>query len=265
MTRVIVHAGFHKTGTTSLQDFLHTNRDRLAPFLRYYGKAEVHQTGTLARVYAQRPFPWRLWQFRKAFRGFLAGLDPGGTIVLSREDFSGAMPGHRRFAGRMVMGYDRAPQLAQVIVDELRNRFGPRVEILFFYTTRARETWIGSVHGHLLRSINLGLGLEAFQAQFSELPSPLETARQMADVLAPVAVLTAALEDYRDHRFGPGAALLDLVGVPQAARQDLTPAPRSNVGQPPELRDHFLVLNRQNIPKQRLKRLKRALIDEAKP
>jgi hypothetical protein len=34
MTRVIVHAGYHKTGTTSLQDFLHRNRAALAPHLR---------------------------------------------------------------------------------------------------------------------------------------------------------------------------------------------------------------------------------------
>ena len=29
--RVIVHAGFHKTGTTSLQDFLYQNKSSLAP------------------------------------------------------------------------------------------------------------------------------------------------------------------------------------------------------------------------------------------
>ena len=265
MTRVIIHAGYHKTGTTTLQDFLFKNKDLLAPYLRYYGKNDFRLAGAHARIYAQKPFPWRLYKFRKSLRRFLADLPAGGTIVLSRETFSGGMPGHRRFSGALMTSYHRpARRLAGVIISELQRKFGQDVEITFFYTTREREAWIRSVHGHLLRSIRLTDDFEAFRARFPALAGPEEEAQRMAAALAPVPVVTAALEDYSHHPHGPAAALLDLVGMPKMARPALKQAQRSNRGQDSGLRDAFLALNRG--PKQgraALKAAKEKLIREA--
>ncbi len=264
MTRVIVHAGYHKTGTSSLQDFLRDNRDLLAPWLSYYGKAEFRRAGALARIYAQRPFPWRLRHFRLALRRFLRALPAGGTIVLSRETFSGGMPGHRRAGGGLMRSYfGPALKLARVIVSELRRRFGREVEIVFFYTTREREAWIRSVHGHLLRSIRLTEDFDAFRARFPALLGPVEEARRMAGALAPVRVATARLEEYATHREGPAAALLDLVGVPREVRARLRPAPRANPGPGEALRQAFLALNRQGLGRAALKAAKQKLTGEA--
>jgi hypothetical protein len=264
MTHVVVHAGYHKTGTTSLQDFLRANRAALAPHLRSYGKADFMQAGAHARIYAQRPFPWRLWRFRRTLRRFLATVEPGGDIVLSRETFSGGMPGHRRIGGGLMMSYDRpARALARVIVAELRRRFGAEVQITFFYTTRAREDWIGSVYGHLLRSIRLTDDFDTFRARFPDLKGPVEEAAGMARVLAPIPVVTAALEDYADHPEGPAAALLDLLGVPSELRAALQPARRSNAGQDATLRAEFLDLNRGSLSKSDLKAAKDAAIGAA--
>lgn len=248
MTRVIVHAGYHKTGTTSLQDFMSDNKDLLAPYLRYYGKNDFLQAGAHARIYAQKPFAWRLYRFRKSLRRFLADLPAGGTIVLSRETFSGAMPGHRRIGGALIRSYRRpARRLAGVIIGELRRKFGQDVEITFFYTTREREDWIRSVHGHLLRSIRLQDDFDTFRARFPALAGPEEEARHMEEALAPVAVVSAALEDYRNHPHGPAAALLDLVDLPKLARVPLRKARRANRGQDTALRAAFLELNRGPI------------------
>ena len=190
---VIVHAGYHKTGTTSLQDFLHDNAALLAPHLRYFGKADFRSAGAHARIYAQRPYPWRLWRFRRSLRRFLADLPPGGTVVLSRETFSGGMPGHRRFGGALMTSYaPAARKLAKVIIAELRRAFGPQVKITFFYTTRATEPWIRSVYGHLLRSIRLRDDFDTFRARFPNLAGPAEEAADMARYLAPIPVITAA-------------------------------------------------------------------------
>ncbi|MCB1368679.1 MAG: hypothetical protein KDK00_13000 [Rhodobacteraceae bacterium] len=243
--RVIVHAGYHKTGTTSLQDFLSANRRALKPWLSYYGKADFLAAGAHARLYGQRPFPWRLWRFRRAFRQFLDGIDDAATIVLSRETFSGGMPGHRRIGGRLMTGYGRAARpLARVIVAELRRRFGPDTVIEFAYTTREREAWIASVWGHLLRSIRLTDDFAAFRARFPDLQSPADEAAAMAAYLAPIPVTTIALEDHADLPEGPGGAILDLVGIPAKARARLAPARRANSGQGSDLRALFLDLNR---------------------
>jgi len=265
MTRVIVHAGFHKTGTTSLQDFLYRNRAALKPFLSYYGKSDFLAAGAHARIYAQRPFPWRLWRFRRAFRAFLSGIEADGTIVLSRETFSGGMPGHRQLGGKLMMSYGRAARpLSRVIVSELRRRFGPETDITFFYTVRAREPWIKSVYGHLLRSIRITADFDTFRARFPDLPGPQVEAKAMARYLAPIPVVIATLEDYATEAEGPAKAVLDLLDVPRTVRSNLIPARRANTRNSAELLAGFLEINRSDLPKSRLKASKDHLIDQAR-
>ncbi|MDE9449879.1 hypothetical protein J3R80_05260 [Aliiroseovarius sp. Z3] len=258
---VIVHAGFHKTGTTSLQDFLSQNRAALAPYFDYYGQRDFLNAGAAARLYAQRPFPHRLYLFRKALRTFLASIPDHEVIILSRESFSGGMPGHRMLGGRLITSYLPAAQkLARTIVKELRLRFGPGVAITFFYTTREREDWLRSVHGHLLRSIRLTDDYDTFRGRFPMDVAPVEQARGMAEALSPIPVVTAALEDHSDDPNGLATALLDLADVPASVRADLAPAPHTNRGQREKLRAAFLALNRQRLSKQELKAQKERLL-----
>lgn len=263
MTRVIVHAGYHKTGTTSLQDFLSKNKELLNPYLQYYGKGAFQNAGAMARIYAQRPFPWRLKKFRKTFRNFLVGIPQGGTIFLSRETFSGGMPGHRRFGGALMTSYFRpALKLAQVIIAELRRRFGKNVDITFFYTTREHESWIRSIHGHLLRSIKMTDDFDTFRARFPTLTGPAEEAQKMRVALAPIPVATAALEKYGTRPEGPAAAVLELLNIDEKTRAQLTPAARENIGQNNDLRAEFLLLNRQGINRSDTKAAKMRLISK---
>lgn len=262
MTRVIVHAGYHKTGTTSLQDFMAANRETLAPVLAYYGKMEFLGAGADARIYAQRPYPWRLARFRRSLRKFLKSIPDHELIVLSRETFSGGMPGHHQVGGALMTSYfGPSLKLAHAIIAELRRRFGESVEITFFYTTRAREAWIRSVYGHLLRSIRLTEDFETFRGHFPALASPAEEAQRMAGALAPIPVAIAALEDWGHTAEGPAGALLDLARVPGDLRARLTPVARANEGQTPEIQAAFLDLNRQAMSKSALREAKAALID----
>lgn len=261
MTRVIVHAGFHKTGTTSLQDYLKQNRTALQPCLTYYGKADFPQAGAHARIYGQHRFWWRRLMFRRAFRRFLAAIPEAPVIVLSRETFSGAMPGHRTLGGRRVEDYaGAAVPLAREILRGLRGRFGPEVEVEFLYTLRDREDWLASVHGHLLRSIHLTEDLAAFAAGFASPPDPEAEAARIAWALAPVPVHVAWLEDLGRRPDGPAAAVLDLAGVPDALRAGLPLADRRNSGQTAALRAEFLRLNRAGGSRVALKAAKEALL-----
>ena len=134
MTRVIVHAGFHKTGTTSLQDYLRKIRPRLPPDIGVYLDSDFPEVGARAVRYGQRPYPWRLARFARALRRYLAGIEPHETYVLSWEGFSGIMPGHRRLTGPARNIHRAAIPLARAIIRELRRRFGPRTDITFYYS-----------------------------------------------------------------------------------------------------------------------------------
>ena len=263
MTRVIVHAGFHKTGTTSLQDFLKENQTALAPFFSYYGKADFLQAGANARIFAQRPFYWRRLAFRRSFRRFLNHIPDAPIIVLSRETFSGVMPGHRDILGRTIK--DQTPTaiiLAREIVQLLKKRFGPQTEIEFLFTTRDRENWIDSIYGHLLRSIDLTRDREAFHIQLADLPAPESMTRKIAASITPVCVHTARLEEFAANPEGPAAAVLDLLNIPDKVRKRLTPVPRKNLGEPDMLRARFLELNRGTANKGALKAIKERILQE---
>lgn len=264
MTHVIIHAGYHKTGTTSFQDYFHNNRVLLKPYLAFYGKNDFQDAGAMARIYGQRPFPWRLRKFRLALRGFLRLLADDKVIVLSRETFSGAMPGHRRASGAMITSYRHvADRLARVLIAEIRRRFGRAVRITFFYTTRANDAWLRSVHGHLLRSIRLREDFDRFRGRFSPDACPVAHAQKMARILAPIPVVTAALEQHGARREGPAAALLDLLEIPADLRQEMAPATRENTGQSAGLRADFLRLNQLNLGNAALRATKQQLVHAA--
>lgn len=261
MTRIIVHPGYHKTGTTSLQSFLITNRATLTPCFDFYGKADFPAAGAHARRYASQRFPWTLWQFRRAFRRFLAPLGHDRNIVISRETFSGAMPGHRDVYGRMFESYGPAARpLANTIVAELRRKFGPEAEITFVYTTRDAEPWIASVHGHLLRSIKLTDDFAMFRQRLSPLRGPEQEAEAMRRHLDPLPVVSVPLETYSGRQFGAAEVILDLMQVPPDVRARLCPVQRANAGQKPELRAAFLELNRSKMDKKSLRETKKALL-----
>ncbi|KKL72412.1 hypothetical protein LCGC14_2085140, partial [marine sediment metagenome] len=207
--RIIIHAGFHKTGTTSLQGFLSRNRAALAPHATIYIKTDLGPARYLGRWYGQRPVFWRRWLFRAGWRRFLRSIPASPVIIISRESLSGMMPGFRRH-GRTVTGYEgSAIPLAREIVTGLRQRFGPDCQIEFLYTLREGESLLRSLHGHILRSSPLTEDWPEFRARFPDAPDLGTEAAQIAKAIAPVPVHSAWLEDLVRHPHGPGGAITD--------------------------------------------------------
>lgn len=265
MTRVLVHAGFHKTGTTSLQSYLAQNSKALAPYFTFYTKDAFPEAARLSRLYGQRRFPWRRKAFRAAFAGFLSGIPDAASIVLSRETFAGIMPGHRDWRGRPIQNFRRAGiPLCADIVDAIRQRFGPQVDIAFLFTTRDPETWLNSVYGHLVRSIHLTEGFDGFRSQFRQPVDLDREANRIARALLKVRVHIARLEDLADRPEGPAAAVLDVIGVPEEVRRTLPRAKRHNERQSADLEAKFLELNRADLSKPSLKIQKAALLKAAR-
>lgn len=259
--RVLVHPGFHKTGTSSLQGFLVQHRDPLAGYFYGFGRDKAPELDLAATQYSQRPFRWRLWAFQRVLRTTLSACPADRDIVISMESLSGLMPGHRVLGGADARDYARtAIPMGKAIIQEIRAIFGAQTEIIFLYTTREKSDWLRSVHGHLLRSIRFTDDLKTFRDRFESMPDLNAQADQMALALPDVRVERAALEDYTLARTGPARAVLDLMGVPKAVRKSLAPTPRANIGQPGDLRDSFLRLNRDISNKAELRTRKDSLL-----
>lgn len=264
MTRVIVHAGFYKTGTSSLQSYLTQHRDAFRPWFAFHATGDgLHRAAVTARSYGARPFPWRLRAFRHALRADLAGLPEAETVVISREQFSGALPGNRRLGDRYLRDPARvAIALARVIAEELRVRFGPTTEITFLYTTRETGAWLASLYGHLLRTSRFTQPYDVFRRRLPASADPHDIATRIARAL-PVPVTVRALEELTATRAGPAKAVLDLAGVPESIWQALPLASRANTGPAPDLQQAFLDLNRSDLPEPELVQRKKHMIAEA--
>ena len=257
MTRVIVHAGFHKTGTTSLQTYLRRNRKLLGSYAAIYLKEDFLDAGNAGRIYGLKPYPWRLRRFRRRLRKFLNSIPDERVIFLSWEGFSGVMPGHRRSGGRSVRDMARTGKpLARAIVKELKARFGPTTDITFFYTLREREAWINSVYGHIVRSIRLTMDFDTFRTGLPKLPHLKDEAEQIAKAIAPVPVVTVNLEEMTTKAQGPAYGALQLIGVPEDVIAALPAAQKVNAGNAPEIRAECLRLNRSVTDDITLKRKK---------
>ncbi len=120
--RIVFHAGFHKTGTTSLQTALRQHRTALAPLFAVETRAS--SPALLAAAEAARALsidPGHAAALDQALADWTAGLAlaPGQGLLVSCEDFAGHMPG--RFG---LPDYRAAIPIARAIQQALRTRFG---------------------------------------------------------------------------------------------------------------------------------------------
>jgi|TARA_Y100000815_G_scaffold239887_1_gene235040 hypothetical protein len=93
---IYIHAGAHRTGSSSFQSCLHHNRDTLAARgfdVAYPGRDGVPRGRLRLRLPASRHGENRLAGFAEDLRGHLQGLspDPGRALILSEENIVGRM------------------------------------------------------------------------------------------------------------------------------------------------------------------------------
>ncbi len=262
--RVLVHAGFYKTGTTSLQAFLERHRHALKPYANVHMKTDLGRARYLGRWYGQRPSRLTLWLFEHGLSAALRRIPDAPVIILSRESWSGMMPGFRRGGAVMTDGSHDAITLARAILRCLRRRFGPDVRVEFLYSLREAEAWQRSLYGHVLRSSRLTDDWLTFRKRFANTPDPAAQAARVAAALTPIPVHISPLEDASQHRLGHGATVLRLLGVPQDEWRTFTAAPPNNPGPTTAQRERMLTLNRAGGLRARLRASKEAMMEQGK-
>lgn len=253
MTRVLIHPGFHKTGTSSLQRGAEGNAALLAERLRFWNTSNVLDCVKVGRRYAAGGDPVLLARFAERVGALMAVLDTDDPrpILISSEDIAGILPGLRD-----TWGYDAAPDLLETMVAEVETAV-PGAQITVWFTTREAEPWQRSVYWQNLRATRLTEDFTTYQPRLAHAARLDDIVALTAERLAGRAEVTSTrIEACADDPLGPLGYALALLGVPA---DGLPPLPAQNV-QPDGAADALLAMNRSDIPDAELPDAKRAYL-----
>jgi hypothetical protein len=259
MRRIIIHAGFHKTGTTSLQQTLRANRAALRPEIRLVLRPGMTALCECARAYSRSREDYDLGMVKYEAAALMETLQPesADTIILTSEDLSGHMPGRFR-----LRGYGAAPHIMRALSVAIKAT-SPDAEVSFFFTTRSAEQWLRSCYAQHLRAARMVWD----EGDYVKRLKPSADHDKILDLVkreVPYnAVLDAALEDHAARPLGMAEALLDHLQIDGPRRAALVPSPARKVGLPAALKAELLALNRSDLDDAALRKAKRALIDRA--
>lgn len=260
--RIVIHGGFHKTGTTSAQNFIFDNGPLIWPHA-----ATVLPGRTRARVarhavrYSVGNAQPDLNRFRRGLAEVLGGLNLGKRAVLiSDENLCGRMPGRDGQAG-----YGSAPDLMAAMIRVIRRFVEKDADIHFVFTTRDPKDWLRSTWLHNLRTSRLTLDFESYAAIHSEAADLGRVVEEIGAAVAPYPVHTARIEALADNPEGPAAPLIQLLGIPNEKRTRLTGLGRANIGPAVAVAPQLLALNRSDLADDVLAARKAALLDSLSP
>lgn len=261
LQRVIVHPGFHKTGTSSVQRALRAGRTDLAPLWQIGLEEDFPDAAAAARAYSLRRDPLDLGLFQQALADWIETLDLAGTegLLLSCELLMGEIPGPPDGA----RDYSAGPDLAAALVEVLHAGFGPDVAVTLHLSTRDGAGWLESLHWQLVRGGLVDERFGAFARRMRGHADLAAQARAIAAAVAPVPVQIAPLAEMTGPE-GPLGPLLDLMGWPAARRQAFQALPRVNT-RPPHvdrlhLANRFARINRRVEGREAAKAVKQRMM-----
>jgi hypothetical protein len=251
MTRIVIHAGFHKTGTTSVQNTLRLNAKILKPSLRTYLRRDMLALCEAARAASQTPDDLNMGLLRYEAASLAEDwTQEDRPILLASEDLAGHMPGRRG-----LKSYDRAPAVLKAMTEGFE-AVADAPEIILIFTTRAAEPWLASCYAQHLKATRMTMDEGQYIAKFkgsAQLGLIVDMVRQSLTY----PVHATALEDCTGA-LGPLDPVLALTGIGPVQRQSLTPTERANTRPSRAKLDRLLQLNRSDLSPAELKVAKRA-------
>lgn len=257
--RIIVHAGFHKTGTTSVQATLRQNRPKLkkqvAMRLRPQMKDLIHAT----RGYSTWRDPLTLMKVQRRFERLLAELPgmPKRVLVISAEELAGHLPGRGE-----LKDYSAAPILLYSFWQSAMAAF-PQTEFMVYLSTRAPDAWLPSAYWEHVKASSMTLSYEAFLEKYAG-AADLEGMVSEIQSRMPCPVHHATLEDCSDLPLGPTDPVLDLCEIPTAVRANLLPVEPANTRFDDDVLAALLDANRTITDRTKRGEAKRAILAKAR-
>lgn len=257
MRRIFIHAGFHKTGTTHLQQTLRANRAALRPEIRLVLRPGMKALCESARAYSRsrEDYDLGLVKYEAAMLIEALSTEDATTIILSSEDLSGHMPGRHG-----LHGYGAAPHLMRALSVAF-TAAAPDDTLTFFFTTRSAEPWLRSCYAQHLRASRMVWDEEDYLKRLKSSADHDAVLDLIKREIPDHALLDAPLEDYAQRPLGTAEAVLDQLSFDPVRRAKLKTSDQRNQALPDTLKAELLALNRSDLPHADLRLAKRALID----
>ena len=256
MRRILLHPGFHKTGTSSIQHFLWANRAALAPALRPVMLRHLKPVNRACCRYSRSLNPVELIDIAADMDAALAAaeVDAKCDILVSCEGLAGHLPGFPKVAD-----YEAATLSIGTVAAFLQDRF-PDAALQILLTTRDPDGWLWSAWRHHLQGRRMTEGFDAFAARIRPAADLDAMAARIAEAVAPLPVATLPLAEAKAHPQGPGGALLARAGLGPAVIARLDAVGVANAGPDDAVWEEFLTLNRSRLSDAAVKARKEALI-----
>lgn len=267
MTRLIIHPGFHKTGTTSLQRVLELNVELLNPYVRVILKPAMEDVLQATKDYSNyaQSGDFRDWAgrqyyarvFSRRFRHLLksnAQLD-GKALLISSEELFGRLPGRDG-----IQDYRAAPMLARLMQSAVLSVFGNSVELTLFCTTRQPDDWMQSTYAHLLQYSRLSMDFATFSKKYACASDLDKVLQQTVSQCGAARVHVSELETSATLPLGTASELLELLELPTETLQALQPAKILNVRLNDEDQTKLREMNSSDIDDEELAHQKRRYV-----
>ena len=253
MPRLLIHAGFHKTGTSSLQATMRKNADKIADWVRVNTPDETKDLRLAAWLFARNSDEETEELLREAIQAFFAQFDAQDPrdLLITEEDLAGSMPGRH---GKT--RYDTAPKTLSILIEELHQTGFADHDIAVLLTLRQTEPWAKSCYSQHLRSRPMVSDLETYMTTPAAKCDLAACADEIATAITPVPVHRAWLEDIGTLRLGPAEAAIDHLPQLSEHRDVMHPTGIANGTLPEELAETYLALNRQDLDPMELKQAK---------
>ncbi len=260
MRQILLHPGFHRTGTSSIQHFLWLNRDVLSPHLTIRLNRHFKPLAHRCHRYAQSQNPLDLTELISALdQGFAENPVPTDRdLIISSEGLCGDIPGHQD-----IQDYSAAPALITYISGYLAERF-PDATVRVLLTTREPKSWLSSAYRHVLRRNRITMPEEDFVAQYAQAGAFDQIIAEVAEAISPIETLYLPLELAQTAYLGPGGAVLDQIGIPDHLWKALKPVGIGAQGAAPHIWGQFLAMNRSDRSDEEVTAQKEDMAEAAK-
>jgi hypothetical protein len=257
--RIIIHAGFHKTGTSSIQATLRENRVTMKRKIALRMRWHMQDLLAATRGYSTWRDPLTMIKVQHRFGLMINDLPsmPRRTLIISAEELAGHLPGRDD-----ITDYSAAPVLLYAFWEIAKKRY-PAAEIVIYLSTRAPAPWLASAHWEHVKASNMTLDFDDF-AQKYEGAANLDA--MVTDIASrvPVPVYHKRLEECTALPLGPATPLLDLCDLPQDVLSQMVSIPPENSRMGDDVLQALLQVNRTIKGSDARKAAKKLILSEAR-
>lgn len=246
---VLIHAGFHKTGTTTVQTTLNDNRALLKPYMRLFLPGKLRALARATRGYSIDGNHIDEGMIRYEAAELVLRCDPDDPrpVLMSFEDLAGHMPGRKGLTA-----YDRTPQIMGLIAEAIILA-QPLAQPAFYFSTRDPAAWLKSCYIQHLRATRITESVHEYAKRMVASADLDDVVDRVARVVSPVPVWRARLTQ------DPVAPLLKHLGVQPALFPQWQNSPPAFTAPPSAWVDAVLDLNRSKLKKPAWKTARAAL------